>query len=77
MIQVNVEILQSGNSVKNIYKRISKKISGQRGASKKGDIPNSIGRVYMAYDVGRAVFGELDMVGGESSIIAVIVKLAN
>ena len=31
----------------------------------------------MAYDVGRAVFGELEMVGGESSIIAVIVKLAN
>jgi hypothetical protein len=40
-------------------------------------MPKSIGRVAMADDAGGAIFGEFDMIGGESGMVAVIAKLAD
>jgi hypothetical protein len=76
-MQVDIKILESGHFVDAIDERSFEGHNGQWGASKKGDMRKSISGVAVTDDACSAVFGEVDMVGGEGGLITVIAKLAD
>jgi hypothetical protein len=76
-MQIGDKITQSSHFVGTIDERSFERVAGRGSSAKKGNMPKSIGGVAMADDGGGSIFGEFDMIGGESGMVAVIAKLAN
>ena len=76
-VQINDRIFERFHFVGAVDMRLRKRWIGQQSRCGDSYVPEAVGEVAVANDGGSVVFDEADGVGGETGVLAVIIKLVN